>query len=217
VEPNDPDFEGYDRVWSALYRGGFAWNFDFSGDSVFAATDSGLLLNATGIGTTWDTIPLVDDFGDTLVLPGTPVVGVKKIEDYVWVGTDNGTVRMEYDGLGGKKAFFVIDSATTDDEVYAFPVPFSHSNAGSGRVDFHFVVDEDARVTLEIYDFAMNLVSRVIDNVEMSPGVYPAYGPLRYTWDGRNGRGEQVAVGVYYFKVEYSTGEVRWGKLAVVP
>ncbi|MEA3297292.1 MAG: hypothetical protein U9R56_05455, partial [candidate division Zixibacteria bacterium] len=74
VEPNDPDFEGYDRVWSALYRDGFAWNFDFSGDSVFAATDSGLLLNATGIGTTWDTIPLVDDFGDALVLSGTPVV-----------------------------------------------------------------------------------------------------------------------------------------------
>ena len=106
---------------------------------------------------------------------------------------------------------------TADSEVYAFPVPYSHSNAGSGRVDFHFVVDEDARITLEIYDFAMNLVSRVIDNVEMSAGVYPTYGPTRFTWDGRNGQGEQVAVGVYYFKVEYSTGIIRWGKLAIVP
>jgi hypothetical protein len=34
---------------------------------------------------------------------------------------------------------------------------------------------------------------------------------------GTNGKGEDAAVGVYYFKVEYSTGEVRWGKLAVMP
>jgi len=26
-----------------------------------------------------------------------------------------------------------------------------------------------------------------------------------------------VAAGIYYFKVEYSFGEVHWGKLAIIP
>jgi len=57
----------------------------------------------------------------------------------------------------------------------------------------------------------------VVDNVPYPQGIYPATGTSRPTWSGCNGRGEEVAVGIYHFKVEYSTGEVRWGKLAVVP
>ncbi len=63
----------------------------------------------------------------------------------------------------------------------------------------------------------MNLVKRVIDNEPFEPNFYPTAGYGRRTWDGLNGKGDEVAVGVYYFKVEYSTGEVRWGKLVVIP
>ena len=79
------------------------------------------------------------------------------------------------------------------------------------------MVPRDAHVTLEIYDFAMNLVARPIDNVFYTAGTYPDGMSQGRFWDGRNGRGDVVAVGVYYFKVGYSTGEVRWGKLAVTP
>ena len=90
-------------------------------------------------------------------------------------------------------------------------------SCSGGEVDFRFVVDQDANVTVEVYDFAMNQVARPIDNVFYPAGHYPNGGYPRVTWDGRNGDGELVAVGVYYFRVEYSTGDVRWGKLAVIP
>jgi len=35
-------------------------------------------------------------------------------------------------------------------------------------------------------------------------------------WDGRNGKGDRVAVGTYFFTIEYANGDVHWGKLAVI-
>jgi flagellar hook assembly protein FlgD len=116
---------------------------------------------------------------------------------------------------GAKELFQHVDSTTSDDEVYAFPVPFSPLRGQ--QVDFHFVVEEAGNVTLEIYDFAMNLVARPIDGVYYTPGIYPGEGRQGITWDGRNGNGDNVAVGVYYFRVDLPSGESRWGKLAVIP
>lgn len=207
---------GYERRWEAVYQDGFAWNYAFNGDSVFAATDGGLLFNHADTGLTWDTIPLVDSAGNPLVHPEAAVYAVEVIGNYLWVGTEDRTVRFDLSDLSKVDlSLYVVDSTTTFDQVYAFPVPFSHSL--SLGVDFHFVVEKEAYITLNIFDFAMNLVTQVIDNQFYPPGIYPAEGSFRPTWDGRNDKGEQVAVGVYYFKVEYSTGEVRWGKLAVIP
>ncbi|HWR84232.1 MAG TPA: FlgD immunoglobulin-like domain containing protein, partial [Candidatus Deferrimicrobium sp.] len=205
----------FEREWESVYPDGFAWNFAFNGDSVFAATDGGLLFNHQDTGLTWDTIPLVDSLGVPLVLPGTPVYGVEVIDDHLWIGTGDRTMRLDLATLKVDLTFYVIDSTTPLDQVYAFPVPFSHSR--DLGVDFHFTLDREADVTLDVYDYAMNLVTRVIDGQRFAEGIYPAAGSQRRTWDGRNDRGDPVAVGMYYFKVECSTGEVRWGKLAVIP
>ncbi len=201
--------------WDSVYHD-YAWNFAFNNDTVFAATNDGVIW---AIGAellqgvlTWDTLTLQDSIGDPLLLPGTPIYAVEVIGDYLWVGTDDRTVRIRLDDFTDQTPFFVIDSTN---EVYAFPVPFSQSL--DQAVEFHFVLERDANVTLEIYDYAMNLVRRVIDNQFYTAGVYPTAGSGRRTWDGINGRGDMVAVGMYYFKIEYSTGEVQWGKLAVIP
>ncbi|MFQ5453061.1 MAG: hypothetical protein ACE5D6_02605, partial [Candidatus Zixiibacteriota bacterium] len=210
------DTLSYARIWSSIYDK-FAWNFAFDGDIVYAATNGGLIYShvdsaAQGI---WDTLSLEDSLGNALVLEGTPVFGVEVIDSFLWVGTDDRTVRVNLNNLSEQTSFFVIDNTTPADEVYAFPVPFSY--ARNQVVEFHFVVENDAYVTLEIYDFAMNQVRSVIDNVFFPAGIYPTFGSGRKTWDGYNKRGDKVAVGMYYFKVEYSTGEVHWGKLAVIP
>jgi hypothetical protein len=74
-------------------------------------------------------------------------------------------------------------------------------------------------VTLEIYDFAMNIVATPINDQYFEAGIYPP-GPTedqRPYWDGRNDKGDVVAVGVYYFRVTHANGESTWGKLAIVP
>jgi len=215
VDTETSDTVGYVRSWATAYHGGFAWNFAFNGDTIFAATDAGLLINHAQLGSEWDTVSLVNNDGITLVEPGTPVYAAEVIGNHLWIGTGDRTVRMNVVGLGDAETFYFIDSASAADVVYAFPAPFSFSRHAG--IDFHFTVEQDANITIEIYDFAMNLVRRIVDNRLYPKGIYPTVGSFRPTWDGYNGQAEKVAVGMYHFKVEYSTGEVRWGKLAVIP
>jgi len=203
------------RHWLQFYNDDFAWNFAFNGDTVFAATNSGLIYTDSDQPFEWDTINFIDASGDPQVLPYVPIYGVEVIGNDLWVGTDDRTMRLSLSDLLVNRTFYVEDLSTSADDVYAFPVPYSHTR--DYGLDFHFVVERDADVTLEIYDFNMDLVKRVIDNQPYPAGTYPTSGSQRRTWDGTNGKGEDAAVGVYYFKVEYSTGEVRWGKLAVMP
>lgn len=69
----------------------------------------------------------------------------------------------------------------------------------------------DGQVTIKIYDFAMNLVRTLEDNQQR-------LGDVEYeaVWDGRNGKGEIVANGVYFFKVEAPGGQTEWGKVVVL-
>jgi len=204
--------------WDPIYTEGFAWNFESLGDdTLLLATDHCLLVVAhPGEQTqTTDSLVFKSKRGQDLLFDGTPVYSVRDDGDLIWVGTDDGTVRISRDSLSAARLFIVTDPA---DEIYAFPTPFSPQR--DERVRFHFRLNTAAYVTLEVYDFAMNLVSRPLDNVYFAAGVYPPGDPEdseRPYWDGRNGRGDVAAVGVYYFKVTYSTGEVRWGKLAVIP
>ena len=64
---------------------------------------------------------------------------------------------------------------------------------------------EDANVTLTIYD-SNGIVVRQLDLGHQSAGYYADRGNPAY-WDGRNGYGEQVASGVYFYRLsaaEYS-------------
>ena len=208
------DTIGYSLRWHALNYENFAWNFAFQGDTVFAATDAGLLIHEYTDVTnrSWDTLEFVDSLGQTLLEPGTQVYGVEVIDSFLWVGSTGGAVRVNLNDSDDQRLYRVVDSTF---QVYAFPLPFSPLRGE--KVRFHFYVKEDCYVTVEVYDFAMNLVSRPIDNEWITQGPYPGSYFQGITWDGYNDRGDKVAVGVYYFKVEYSTGEVQWGKLGVIP
>ncbi|MDF1544404.1 MAG: FlgD immunoglobulin-like domain containing protein [bacterium] len=203
------------RNFELFYDDGYAWNFAFHDSTVFAATNGGLIYNSTGEKMNWDTLRFVNDAGVEQILPGVAVYGVAVEGNWLWVATDDRAVRVDLTTLLVDKTFYVTDTDTPADEVYAFPVPYSHTS--DYALDFHFTVEKDADITLEIYDFAMNLVRRVIDNQPYAAGIYPTSGTGRVVWDGKNGKGDDVAVGVYYFKVSYSTGQERWGKLAVMP
>lgn len=209
------DTVSYERDWAVALDDVFAWNFAFNGDTIYAATNEGLLYNDANLGLAWGTIDFTDLNGTQLIDPGTPVYAVSIIDDQLWVGTDDRTVRLSLSNYNDASTFYVIDSSSAPDEVYSFPAPFSHSLHDA--IDFHFVVENEASITIEIYDFAMHLVRRLVEGQVYPPGIYPTVGGFRQTWDGLNGRGDEVAVGMYHFKITYSTGEERWGKIAVIP
>lgn len=209
---------GFKVRWKAVYGNAICWNFAFNGDTVFAATDAGLLMFCdTCAEPAWDTIPLYDPVDQSAFKDRRAVYAVEVIGNYVWAGSSDGIYRLSLSNLGDQEVFARVDGTTPADEVYAFPVPFAPGRGES--VDFHFTVDQPsgATVSVEVYDFAMNKVARPIDNRFFAQGRYTGSTRGVAEWDGHNGKGDVVAVGVYYFKVEYSTGEIRWGKLAVIP
>ncbi len=214
------DTSGYGLQWQKVYDD-FAWNISFNGDTAYLATSDGLFMADAASDDdddlVWEQIEFLDEDNQRVALASAEVYGVGAVSTDLWVGNEDRNVRIDLTSadLAAKDAFYVSDTETPEDEVYAFPVPYSHQyNLG---VDFHFVLSEATTVTIEVYDFAMNLVARVIDGQQFPAGVYPQSGSLRPIWDGRNGNGDRVAVGVYYFKIELGSGDTRWGKLAIMP
>lgn len=192
----------------------FAWNFGFAGDTAFVATNTGLF---QVVDTVIDTLAIAPSGGENLIDPEATFFAVRPINNVLWAGTDDGTLRynLSVAGAGNPQLLAKTDLTTPADEVYAFPVPFSPNRGGT--IDFHFTVSQAGNVTVEIYDFAMNLVARPIDGIAYAAGTYPNGSQPGRTWEGRNGKGEVVAVGTYYIKVTVNDGDPRWGQLVVIP
>lgn len=234
----------HDNEWEVKYTGTRCLNMAFNGTQVYAATDAGLLFSADG-GDSWDTLTIIgtlinfpEPIPDT-IQPGTAVYSLLVDNDTLWVGTEDGLASIHIDSIG-TETWDINRVYDPSQQVYAYPTPFSPYDLG-GRVTFHYPVPQDAYATVEVYDFAMNLVRRVVGGEWKNGGVYDTtyisdiYTPeecadnglcemaILYEtsstdrWDGRNGNGDIVAAGIYYFKVTLSTGETYWGKLAVKP
>ncbi len=210
---------GYKYRWDVVYLRNFAWNMEALGDTLLMATDDGLIVGwnfdePPYSNKQFDTLAFRNAEGKDLILPGTPAYAARVSGDNLWIGTDDGTVRIDVNDLTDQRLFIRTDPS---EEAYAFPVPFSPNR--DDPVRFHFDVPTTGNVTLEIYDFAMNLVATPIDAVSYEAGTYPPgpSGDQRPYWNGRNDNGDVVAVGMYYFKLTFANGEYTWGKLAVVP
>jgi hypothetical protein len=94
--------------------------------------------------------------------------------------------------------------------VHNFPNPF---NPNRNKItNIRYSISQTANVTIKIYDTGNNLVKELIDNEtqELKEGYYDI------PWDGKNGKGEVAANGVYFVVVETSAGERGIGKICVI-
>jgi hypothetical protein len=69
-----------------------------------------------------------------------------------------------------------------------YPNPFNPTTT------IRFEIDVAGRVTLRVYDVGGRLVKELVDD-------YRAAGRYEEVWDGRDGRGSQVASGVYFYSL----------------
>ena len=102
-------------------------------------------------------------------------------------------------GTGGK---------LSNENVYSYPNPF---NPDREYANLRYSLEKSAQVTIKIYDAGGNLVRTVIDNEHQIAGK-----EQEVFWDGRNGNGDLVANGIYFFVIETSQGERAVGKIAVL-
>jgi len=85
----------------------------------------------------------------------------------------------------------IINSRELADSYKNYPNPFA---AGRQSTNIEYFLENDAEVSLKIYNIIGQLV-RVIVDKETQPAASSLY---RYQWDGRNGNGQIVLNGIYF-------------------
>jgi len=198
-------------TWNQTLAGDKIWNFDFKDSVVWAATSSGLK-RSTDLGTSWKVFNYMQDKDrpDQQIL-STEFYAVRLVGDTIWAGNFDGLVKGTDDGISWKvyRSFVPIGTQQAKSS-YAYPNPFSPLLANQ-RVRIHYKPDSDGEVTIKIYDFEMKLVKTI-------PGNAPRAGGVEYdeVWDGKNEKGEIVANGIYFFKMEGPGSQKEWGKIGVI-
>jgi hypothetical protein len=201
-------------TWNRVFLDTLVWNFAFWGDTVWAATSSGLF-RSPDMGQSWQKVSIVDTAGGTSFSDRVEIFAVRQINSTtVWVGGSDGAA-VSTDGGQSWKIFrrFVSTGAgpgTANAEVFASPVPFSPSR-GLGVCRFHYRPAQNSNVTIEIFDFAMRRVKTLFRGVGRLAGVQYDVDE----WDGRNEKGDVVANGTYFFRIDFGN-EKQWGKLVVL-
>jgi len=97
----------------------------------------------------------------------------------------------------------------TAGSTYAYPNPFSPDDEA---VRFHYAAGPgSSSVTIEVFDFGMNRVATVIRDAQRS-------GDAQFDelWDGRDDQSNQVANGVYFYRISINDDEPFWGKVMVL-
>lgn len=142
----------------------------------------------------------------------------------LWIATENGVYYSLDEHADEANAVpFTYESrkvpvASNLDRVYAVP---SIINDLCYECVFVYNLATDDHVTIDIYDYNMDHVVRIIDGEFRKAGKNRKDGrstvPIRDRWDGTmdNRNGRPVAAGVYYFRIRAEEGMRAFGKIIV--
>lgn len=181
------------------------WDIAFDGDQVWVATDDGLYKSSRGGEPgSWNAYPAIRVVEDGTVrreMLVDEIYAVEVVEGRLLLGCTRGLF-WSTDGGG--------TWGSTHHEPAGplfFPNPFSP--AAFVKATLGVDLPRAGRVTVKLFDFAMDPVKVVADGVSLPAGYSELY------WDGTNRRGDTVANGVYFYSVE-GPGLSTWGKLMVI-
>lgn len=136
------------------------------------------------------------------------------IRDTLYIGSADGmlqTLELGQPWIGQWKIYRAISpiNLSSDIKTYAAPNPFSPDDE---YTRFYYQTTlPTSQVTIKIFDFGMNPVRTLIQNA-------PRTGTeVLYTvWDGTNDNGQQIANGVYFYRVEFDNEDPVWGKILLL-
>ena len=197
--------------WKTTLREERPHNFGFKQNQTIVASGNGAFRTRDG-GKTWITPGIIFDQVSDITLNTNGFFSAASQGADVWLGSDDGLVRLRETGFwqGTWKVFIASAPLSSEDDTYCYPNPFS-PRQDQLKIKYS-TSDKDANVTIRVYDFAMNYVSTVIQNTQRNKNIEsaPDY------WDGRDANGNYVPNGVYIYRVEVEGKEPVFGKVIVL-
>jgi hypothetical protein len=223
--------------WNTFLDGERVHNFGFKphySDSnlsdVIALSDNGAF-RSNNDGTSWILPTSIYDYTTNIHLStsvffsaASLVIRESKIND-IWLGSGDGLAKLSEsfaDSIwqGKWKIFRSSTVLTSQTETYCYPNPFSpkqdllkikYSTGG-----------KNSNVTIRIFDFGMNYVRTVINNVPRGQFSHVVdsrdlqTNGVEDTWDGRDANGNIVPNGVYFYRIEFDSNNPVFGKILVL-
>jgi len=207
------------KTWETFLTGEKVQDLGFKfgrSNDIFAASENGIFRSNNG-GLSWITAPEIIDDNSKLKITSTHFlsVAVQKIDENttdIWLGSTEGLARLrENNGSwnGAWKVYISSPNILSSSEAIAFPNPFSPDSEPI-KIKYSFK-DGAKKVSLRIFDFGMNLVKTVLQNVDRTNDV-----EYLENWDGRNENNNIVPNGVYFYRIDIGNDEPLFGKIIVL-
>jgi photosystem II stability/assembly factor-like uncharacterized protein len=206
------------ETWQVVLENTFPHNFAFDDSIVYVAAEEGLFVSNDG-GENWYQIPPIRGKNRDLITGEeilsdnfySAAVSYESSGSRLWLGSADGlATTIDQGNSWTVHRSYVPTSAGQGPAAYAYPSPFSP--ARNGYIRFQYDIARAGEVVIDIYDWGMDKVATVRE-YESDPG--SGVPDRSAKWDGRNSRGDIVASGVYFFRVEIE-GTITWGKLVVI-
>jgi hypothetical protein len=199
------------QTWKTFLEDERTHNFGFKNNEVLALSDNGAF-RSSNQGNSWilptaiiDTIS--DPTSNIYLRTNTYYSGSFEGND-VWLGTEDGLVKLEEISFwAGKWKIYFAGELKSERETFCYPNPFS-PRQGELKI-IYSTENKPANVTIRIFNFGMNYIRTVIQNVTRQRGLE---GPPEF-WDGRDDNGNYLPNGVYFYRVDIDEEDPLFGKI----
>jgi len=201
--------------WRVTLAGETANNFAFDDSLAYLATENGLF-KSLDFGRTWAKFPEVVDLANGEKLLSPRFFSATANQGRLWAGNADGLAFTDNSGLSWQILRGSVKTGENGEpRTYAYPNPFSpfrqNNIRDDGHVRFQYNTTRPTQVTVKVFDFAMELVAEVASQKER-----PIAGQFAEIWNGRNTRGDIVANGVYFYRIDLAGEGTFWGKVMVL-
>ena len=196
------------NTWKTFLPGERPHNFGFKANEVLVPTDNGTF-RSSDQGNIWILPNNIVDSESGVALTTSVYYSAGSEGNDIWLGSDDGLARLIETSFwqGDWKVYFASQPLKSDRETYCYPNPFSPRQeqlkikySTGGKEKF---------VTVRIYDFGINYVRTVIQNVPRNRTIEGA----PEFWDGRDDNGNLLPNGVYFYRVDIDDEEPLFGKI----
>lgn len=207
--------------WDVFLSDEKVHSFGTKGNDVFALSDDGPFRTNNG-GVSWTLPGTIIDPASGLSITTKIFYAAASQGNDLWLGSSDGLMKLTETlaWQGQWKIYFASKALASKGDTYAYPNPFSpktdvlkikYSTGGVNK-----------KVTLRIYNFGMNYVRTIIQNVSRGSTAHVVdnngadnSGVIDF-WDGRDESGNIVPNGVYFYRVEFDSGDPVFGKIIVL-